>query len=190
MLYSLNAKIKKIVITGTHLTPALEFIRQLQNDPDINWEIYYIGRIHNSGVNSTPAIESKLISKIKIKYFGIDCGKFDRRWFPNTLSGIPQTFSAFFKAFRILELIEPHLVLSFGGYLSVPVVFAAAIKGIPSVTHEQTPTLSLSTRLNSLFSKYVALSFPPSSPRKRDLNTSSPVIYFDKQYFPKKPDLH
>jgi len=151
---------KKIVITGTHLTPALEFIRQLQNDPDTNWEIYYIGRIHNSSTNSTPAIESKLISKIKIKYFGIDCGKFDRRWFLNTLNGIPQTFSALFKAYKILGQIKPSLVLSFGGYLSVPVLLAAAIRDIPSVTHEQTFTLSLSTRLNSLFSKYVALSFP------------------------------
>jgi UDP-N-acetylglucosamine--N-acetylmuramyl-(pentapeptide) pyrophosphoryl-undecaprenol N-acetylglucosamine transferase len=151
---------KKIVLTGTHITPALEFIRQLQNDTDTSWEIFFIGRIHNSSVDTSPAIESKIIPKIGVKYFGIDCGKFDRRYFPNTLNGIPQIFSAFIKASKILGQIKPHLVLSFGGYLSVPVVFAAAIKGIPSVTHEQTSTLSLSTRINSLFSKYIALSFP------------------------------
>lgn len=155
---------KKIVLTGTHLTPALEFIRQLQNDPDTSWQIFYIGRIHNSSVDTTPAIESKLIPKTGIKYFGINCGKFDRRWFPNTLKGIPQTFFALFKTLKILDQIKPHLVLSFGGYLSVPVIFAAAVRKIPSVTHEQTSTLSLSVRLNSPFSRYVALSFPLSTP--------------------------
>src|SRR5665647_3483105 len=79
---------KTIIITGTHLTPALELIRQLKKD-DINWQINYIGRKNNSSVDNTPSIESKIIPKMGIKFYSIDCGKFDRRWIPNTLKGLP-----------------------------------------------------------------------------------------------------
>jgi len=151
---------KKIVLTGTHLTPAIEFIRQLQSDPDILWEIYYIGRIYNSSVNTTPAIESRVIPKAGIKYFGINCGKLDRRWFPNTLKGLPEILKGFFSALNLIKSLKPEFIVSFGGYVSVPVIVAGYFNKVKSITHEQTFTLSLSTKINSLFCNKVALSFP------------------------------
>ncbi|MFA5025256.1 MAG: glycosyltransferase [Candidatus Shapirobacteria bacterium] len=151
---------RKIIITGTHTTPALELIHQLRDDRDINWDIYYIGRQFNSSVDTEISIESKIIPHYKVKFYGIPCGKFDRRWLPNTLSGLPQIFIGFKEAHKIITKIKPHLVVSFGGYVSVPVVIAAYFNKIPSITHEQTQTLSLSTRINSLFSQFTALSFP------------------------------
>jgi UDP-N-acetylglucosamine--N-acetylmuramyl-(pentapeptide) pyrophosphoryl-undecaprenol N-acetylglucosamine transferase len=151
---------KKIVLTGTHLTPAAEFIRQLQNDPDIFWEISYIGRIHNSSVDTTPAVESKVISKTGVKYFGINCGKLDRRWFLYTLKGLPETLKGLFAASKIIKSLKPDYVVSFGGYVSVPVILSSFLNQVKSVTHEQTSTLSLSTKINSLFCHKVALSFP------------------------------
>lgn len=151
---------KKIVITGTHLTPAIELIHQLKNDREINWEISYIGRAFNSNIETEASIESKIIPKNNIKFYGISSGKFDRRWLPNTLSGLPKIISAFNESTKLLEKIKPQLIISFGGYVSVPVIIAAWFKKIPSITHEQTLTLSLSTKINSLFCRYVALSFP------------------------------
>jgi len=151
---------RKIILTGTHLTPAIEFINQLKSDKEIDWEIYYLGRLYNSSVTKEPSIESIVIPKIKIKFYGINCGKFDRRWLPNTLRGLPQINSGFKEASLLLKKIKPHLVVSFGGYVSVPVVVAAWYQKIISVTHEQTSTLSLATKINALFCRYVALSFP------------------------------
>jgi UDP-N-acetylglucosamine--N-acetylmuramyl-(pentapeptide) pyrophosphoryl-undecaprenol N-acetylglucosamine transferase len=162
-------KTRKILITGAHITPALELIRQLKNDQDTNWEIYYIGRLFNSSVDSDVSIESKVIPQNGVKFYGIPCGKLDRRWLPNTLSGLPQIFSGFKEAQKIINRIKPHLVVSFGGYVSVPVIIAASINQIPSITHEQTQTLSLSTKINALFCKYIATSFPTNK-------------YPDKQY--------
>ena len=155
-----TVKIKKtIIITGTHLTPALELIRQLKSDPEINWQINYIGRKNNSSVDNTPSIESNIIPKIGVNFYSINCGKLDRRWIPNTLKGLPQTIKSIFAAFSLIKKIKPDIVVSFGGYVSVPIIISASLKKIPSITHEQTLTNSLTTKINSLFVNIVALSF-------------------------------
>lgn len=151
---------RKIILTGTHLTPAVELINQLKTDKEIDWEIYYLGRLHNSATSKEPSIESIAIPKIKVKFYGLNSGKFDRRWLPNTLRGLPQIYSGYKQAYSLLKKIKPHLVVSFGGYVSVPVIIAAWRQKIVSLTHEQTSTLSLATRINALFCRYIALSFP------------------------------
>lgn len=151
--------VQNILLTGTHLTPALEFIRQLKTDKN-KWDISFIGRTKNSSISQDPSIESIEIPKTNVKFFGIKCGKFDRRFLPNTLRGLPEIVSGFIKSLQIINTIKPDLIVSFGGYVSVPVVLAGFVNKIKIVSHEQTPTLSLSTKINSLFSHKIALSFP------------------------------
>ncbi len=164
---------RKIVLTGTHITPAVELIHQLKEDQDYNWQTHYIGRRYNSSTSTDPSIESKIIPKLGVKFYGILCGKFDRRWLPNTLKGIPQILSGFIDAYKILSQLKPFAVVSFGGYVSVPVVFAAWLLGIKSITHEQTKTLSLSTRLSTPFSKFIALSFPSRQSSSKHILTGN-----------------
>ena len=165
--------VKKIIITGTHTTPAIELIHQLQQDTHYNWEINYIGRCYNSSVSTQPSIESKLIPETGAKFYGIQCGKFDRRWLPNTLRGIPQIFTGFTNANSLVKKINPDIIVSFGGYVSVPVIIAAKLNHIKSITHEQTFTTSLSTRINSIFVNKVALSFPSSKTNPKEIVTGN-----------------
>ncbi len=153
---------KKIIITGTHLTPAIELINQLKED-SINWDIYYIGRNYNSHEKTTPSIESVSIPKLGEKFYGFDSGKLDRRWLPNTIAGIPLTVKSLFQIYKLIQKIKPDVVVSFGGYISVPVIFNSYLQKIPSITHEQTSTLSLSTKINSKFTNKIALSFPTNT---------------------------
>lgn len=164
---------RKIILTGTHLTPAIEFINQLKTDKEIDWEIHYIGRLSNSSVSRESSIESKIIPQLKIKFYGISCGKFDRRWLPNTIRGLPQIYAGYKKAYRLIQKIKPHLIVSFGGYVSVPVVIAAFSQKIVSITHEQTHTLSLATKINALFCRFVALSFPLKSTSNKYIVTGN-----------------
>ena len=157
---------KTIIITGTHLTPALELIRQLKTDPQTDWQINYIGRKNNSSVDDSPSIESKIIPKTGINFYSINCGKFDRRWLPNTIKGLPQTTKSLFESLKLIKKIKPDIVVSFGGYVSVPVIISSFLKKIPSITHEQTLTNSLTTRINSLFVKKIALSF--DNPKQKE----------------------
>jgi len=151
-------EIKKIIITGTHLTPALELINQLKED-SINWDITYIGRKYNSSVDSIPSIESQTIPNLNIKFYGFQSGKYDRRWLPNTISGIPQTIKSFLQINKLVKKIKPDITVSFGGYISTPVIISSFLNKISSITHEQTNTLSLATKINSFFVNKIATSF-------------------------------
>ena len=150
---------KTIIITGTHLTPAIELINQLKNDKKIHWEIHYLGRKFNSTVDKTPSVESQIIPRLKVSFYPIDCGKLDRRYLPNTIHGLPHTIKGFLKSFFLISKIKPDIIVSFGGYVSVPVIISGFFKKIPSITHEQTLTNSLTTKINSYFTNKIALSF-------------------------------
>jgi len=147
-------------------------INQLKKD-SINWEITYIGRNYNSHEKTSPSIESTIIPKLGVKFYGFDSGKLDRRWLPNTIAGIPLTIKSLFNVYKLIQNIKPDIVVSFGGYISVPVIFSSYLQKIPSITHEQTSTLSLSTKINSNFSTHVALSFPTTIYNKKYVVTGN-----------------
>jgi UDP-N-acetylglucosamine--N-acetylmuramyl-(pentapeptide) pyrophosphoryl-undecaprenol N-acetylglucosamine transferase len=151
--------IKKIIVTGTHLTPALELIHQLQQDKKTNWQINYIGRESNSNDPADISIESKIIPSLGVNFYPISCGKLDRRYLPNTIIGIPKTIKGFIQSLKLINQIKPDIIVSFGGYVSVPIVIISFFKKIKSITHEQTLTNSLTTKINSHFVTKIALSF-------------------------------
>lgn len=64
------------------------------------------------------------------------------------------------QAGKLLRGIRPDVIFSTGGFVSVPTVVAGRFLGIPSLTHEQTASLGLATRINARFCDVVALSFP------------------------------
>ena len=146
---------KKIIITGTHHTPAIELIKLLQSDSKTNWEINYIGHQYSAETH----ILHTIIPKLKVPFYNLDSGKFDRKNLWPTIQNIPKIVVSFFKALSLINQIKPDIVVSFGGYVSVPVIVAAFVKRVPSLTHEQTLTTSLSTKINSYFVNKVALSF-------------------------------
>lgn len=94
-----------------------------------------------------------------IKFIPILCGKFDRRFLPNSIFGLPKTISGLYQSFVSLKQLKPDIIVSFGGYVSVPVIISSWLQKIPSLTHEQTLTNSLTTKINSKFVNKIALSF-------------------------------
>lgn len=145
-----------VLLTGVHLTPALELVKQLKKD-DTKWKISYIGHHQTKNTHLKHSL-SPLINSDHL--FFIPCGKFNRHQFLNTIFGIPLTIIGIIKSYLIISQLKPNIVVSFGGYVSVPVVIAAWLKSIPSLTHEQTLTTGLSTKINSFFVNKIALSFP------------------------------
>jgi UDP-N-acetylglucosamine--N-acetylmuramyl-(pentapeptide) pyrophosphoryl-undecaprenol N-acetylglucosamine transferase len=51
------------------------------------------------------------------------------------------------KAWLLLGRLRPAVVVGFGGYPSVPPLFAAALRGVPSVLHEQNGVMGRANRL-------------------------------------------
>lgn len=61
-----------------------------------------------------------------------------------------------------IRRFRPDIVLSTGGFASVPPIIAAKALRVPSVTHEQTAIAGLATRINARFTDVIALSYEAS----------------------------
>jgi len=66
------------------------------------------------------------------------------------------------QSFSILREFRPDVVLSFGGYISVPVVVAASTLRIPTVIHEQTFGVGLANKIAANFADKVCISWDSS----------------------------
>ncbi len=151
---------KRIVITGGHLTPALALIEEINKDSQ-NWEIHYLGRKKSLSDSKENSFEYQTLTKRNdVTFHPLISGKLTRKIRFETLINLIKIPIGHIQSFFYLIRIKPEKVVSFGGFLSVPVVFNSWLLGIPSFTHEQTSTLGLANRINSFFVKKVGLSFP------------------------------
>ncbi len=85
-----------------------------------------------------------------------------------------------FRAGQILRKIRPAAVVGFGGYPSVPAIYAASRLGIPIILHEQNAVLGRANRVMMSKSAIVATSFPyvaglTPPPNVRLVQTGNPV---------------
>lgn len=156
---------KRIVITGGHHSSALPVIRELkQRYPKI--EIYWFGHKHALFGNKNLSLEYREISELGIPFYDLKAGKFYRAFNPLKIIKIP---FGFLQSLYFLMIVRPEAILSFGGYLAVPVVLSGKILGIKSITHEQTVVLGYANKLISKFVDRVVYAWPQSE------------IYFPKE---------
>ena len=131
---------KKIILTGGgtagHVTPNLALIPHLK---ELDYEIHYIGS-HNG-------IERKLITEMDIPYYGVSTGKFRRYMDVKNLSDPFRIVKGYQDARKIIKYINPDILFSKGGFVSVPVVRAAGSLKIPCIIHESDMTPGLANKL-------------------------------------------
>lgn len=144
---------KKIVLTGGgtagHVTPNIALLPKLR---DLGYDISYIG--------SYDGIEKRLITDFDIPYYGIATGKFRRYFDLKNFSDPVKVMRGFTEARKHLQNIKPNVVFSKGGFVSVPVVRAAASLNIPCIIHESDITPGLANKLCIPVAKKVCCNFP------------------------------
>ncbi len=165
----------KILITGTHFTPAQALIEQLQKTDQI--EIVYVGRKSTREGDQTGSIESRVLPKLGVKFIPIVSGRLSRNLSVWTLISLLKLPFGFLQSFWIVLKESPDVVISFGGYLGFPVIFWAWWLSIPVVIHEQSLKLGLANWLSLPFSKVIALAFKIKSLNgdKRVVITGNPI---------------
>src|SRR4030095_13729337 len=74
----------------------------------------------------------------------------------------------FAKAWLKMPMLEPAIVVGFGGYPSVPTVLAAAWRGIPTLIHEQNGVMGRANRFLAPRVSAIATGFPvkPDDPAR------------------------
>ena len=162
---------KRIVLTGGgtagHVTPNMALVPKLIDE---GYNIYYIG--------SYEGMEKKLIEDIGIKYFGISSGKLRRYFDIKNFSDPFRVIKGFFEAKKILKKLRPDVVFSKGGFVTVPVVFAAKQLHIPVIIHESDMTPGLANKIAIPSAAKVCCNFPEtlkSLPEGKAVLTGSPI---------------
>lgn len=162
--------------TGGHITPLYAVIQELR-DQNSRAEILWIG--------SKTGPEQDFARRHNIAFEHIACGKF-RRYTPNGLdfggdpASIGQNIIDFFKAligiiqayFRIADF-APDVIFSKGGYVSLPVVIAGKLLGIPTIIHESDVIPGLANRIAGRFATMILTGFTEA-----------------KKHFPTKSGIH
>ncbi len=165
---------KSIVLTGGgtagHALPHLAVYPYIENDFD---KFYYIG--------SENGIENELMSK-HFEYFSITTTKLVRSFTLKNLKIPYLLVKGINEATDILKKLKPSVVFSKGGYVALPVTFAAFRLKIPVIVHESDYTMGLSNKLVAKKSDFVLTSFDNVCGKmKNGIFTGPPVREFTLQ---------
>ena len=153
--------------TGGHINPALAvagYIRE--NYPDA--QILFAG---------TPnKMEAKLVPAAGFDFTTIEISGFQRDF---SVQGIKDNISTVFKLIKslprakaIIKEFQPDVVIGFGGYVSGPVVRAAAKMGVPTAVHEQNAFPGVT---NKLLAKQVDKVMVTTKAAEEYFNAKNPV---------------
>lgn len=158
--------VKKIVFTGGgtagHVYPALAVIEQLKKmRPDV--QLLWIGQ-HEG-------MEKAIVEKAQLPYRSIAAGKLRRYFSVQNFFDIFKVIKGFFQALSVLRKENPDLIFSKGGFVSVPVVWAASCLKIPIFVHESDSDSGLANRLASFHAKRVFV------PYQETVKTFSPRLH-------------
>lgn len=166
----------KILITGGHVTPAIAVIEQLQKDG--KWQIYFVGRRKALSADTADSFEYSEITEKKIPFFNLETGRLSRFLSTRSIIEILKIPVGIIYAFKIIRKVRPRVILSFGGYIGLPICLAGYLCKIPIYTHEQTLAPGLSNRIIGIFAKKVFVAFEQSANffnQKKTIVTGNPL---------------
>jgi len=160
----------KAVFTGGgtlgHVIPALSVAEELRKRaPDA--DIVYIG--------SQKENEREYVVSHGFEFIAIPAGKLRRYFSFENLVDIFRLLIGIVRAFFLIGRLRPDIVFSKGGYVSVPVVLAAALRGVPVITHESDISMGLANRINARFARRICLGFDTVHGDERYVYTGNPV---------------
>ena len=136
--------------SGGHINPAISIAQFFQKEnPDT--EVLFIGTEHG--------LEKKLVPRAgyDIKY--VDVRGFKRSLSPKNIVYAAKAAMAVMKSKKIIKEFRPDIVIGTGGYVSGPVLSAAAALKIPTLIHEQNVIPGLTVRMLSSKVDITATSF-------------------------------
>jgi undecaprenyldiphospho-muramoylpentapeptide beta-N-acetylglucosaminyltransferase len=152
--------------TAGHVQPALAIARAL------------VARGHPSGsielVGSERGIETRLVPAAGFELTTLPGRGFERRLSLRNLRSAFSLLAAFGRAWRLVGRRKPRVVVSVGGYASVPCALAAVLRRVPIVVAEQNAAPGAANRLVARFAKACAVSFD-GTPLPRAVVTGNPV---------------
>ncbi|RWR08188.1 undecaprenyldiphospho-muramoylpentapeptide beta-N-acetylglucosaminyltransferase [Siminovitchia fortis] len=154
--------------TGGHVYPALALIRTIkEKHPDTTF--LYIG--------TEKGLEANIIRRENLPFETVEITGFKRSLSFENIKTIIRFFKGVRRSKQIIKEFKPDVVIGTGGYVSAPVVYAAAKKKVPAVIHEQNSVPGLTNKFLSRYVQKVAICFESAKeffPAQKVILTGNP----------------
>lgn len=154
----------KILLTGGHAGSTAYSVIQSLIDIRKNLDIYWIGVANAFEGKSAQTFEKRVFPGMGVNFVGIKAGKLQTKLTAWTFVSILKIPLGLFQAIYQIYRINPDIVVSFGGFASVPVVIAAWIFKVPIIIHEQTMAGGRANQFSGVFAKKIVLARKESIP--------------------------
>ena len=136
--------------TGGHVNPALAIAGNIRDNCPGS-EIAFVGTSHG--------IENKLVPKEGYRLYHVEVQGFKRKLTPYNIKSAWLAFTSPMKAKKLLREFKPDLVIGTGGYVSWPLLKAAAGMKIPTAVHESNAIPGVAVRMLARYVDRIYVNF-------------------------------
>ncbi|MDB5060834.1 MAG: UDP-N-acetylglucosamine--N-acetylmuramyl-(pentapeptide) pyrophosphoryl-undecaprenol [Mucilaginibacter sp.] len=164
---------KRIIIsgggTGGHIFPAIAIANALKKlDPAT--EILFVGASGRMEMEKVPAAGYKII--------GLDIQGIQRKSLWKNVMFPIKLLKSVRKAVQIIKDFKPDAAVGVGGYASGPLLYAASLKGIPTLIQEQNSYAGITNKWLGAKAKKICVAFDGMEkffPHDRIIKTGNPI---------------
>ena len=136
--------------TGGHIYPAVTIANQIkEKQPDA--EIIFVG--------TREGLECEIVPRYGYPIEFIEVAGFQRKLSLDTIKSAFKLLAGLINALKLIRKIKPDLVVGTGGYVCGPVLFLAALQGIPTCIQEQNAMPGVTNKILAHFVKKVFLGY-------------------------------
>src|SRR3989338_4516753 len=107
-----------ILLTGTHVTPAVATIQAIRRRAP-SARLVYVGRKHTGTAES---VEKEEIERVGAEFRQIIFGKLHRHLTWRQILEVIKFPVGFWQAGKLVSELKPDAVVSFGGYVALPLI--------------------------------------------------------------------
>jgi len=151
------------------------------NELPKSWDVLVVGRKYTFEGQDTLSFEFQTAQKMGIPFRALTTGRLQRKFTAHTFASLLKVPIGVMGAIGVIREYKPDVVLSFGGYVSVPVVVAASMMRVPIIIHEQVLGAGLANKFAARFADKVCISWKESEryfPKEKIVLTGNPVKKF------------
>ncbi len=156
--------------TGGHINPAIAIARTiLKHQPDA--EIAFVG--------TSKGMENRLVPKEGFKLYHIEMQGLKRKICLSNFKTLYLTATSVGKAKKLIREFKPDICIGTGGYVSWPLIKAAASMGIPTAMHESNALAGVAVKMLAPYIDVLFINFETTASQinkcKKILHVGNPL---------------
>jgi len=142
--------------TGGHLFPGIAVAEAWARQID-GGQVVFVG--------SPTGIEARVVPEMGYPFVSVEARRLKNAGVVERLKSLLRAPLTIWKGYQVIRRQKPSVVLGVGGYISGPVVLAAALAGRPCAVAEQNARPGLTNRILGRFVKRIYTAFPEAGSR-------------------------